>query len=229
MLTYLLGIWWLYAYILPSIIIIQHFIDMRTGNVDQMISKHAFQAWFSSSPRILDSSSSDFHQVPTSSIQMIVFGIFHTDGKFSCMSACVCEIEIKTWSIFDVLLKSSDFHQVHELSIHHLLIFIKSPRPRSRWPFLEFFILTENFLVCQRVYVKSEPKRDRFLMFCSNRLIFIKFTNPRFIIFWFSPSPQVLDSGATFWNFSYKRGFFFPCQRVYAKLTLSSDRESYRG
>ncbi len=128
MLTYLRGIWWLYAYIPPSIIIIQHFIDMRTGNVDQMISKHAFQAWFSSSSRFLDPSSSDFHQVHKSPIQVQLFGIFHTDEEFSFMPADACEIGTKTWSIFHVLIKivwfspsprfldpsSSDFHQVHK-------------------------------------------------------------------------------------------------------------------
>ncbi len=131
MLTYLTENWSLYAYTSVSIIIIQYFIDMRTNNVDQMISKHAFQASFSLSLRFLDSSSSDFHQVHNSSIQMQLFEIYHIDEEFSFMSADVCEIEIKTWSIFHVLIKivwvlsssqfldssSFDFHQVHKFSI----------------------------------------------------------------------------------------------------------------
>ncbi len=101
------------------------------NNVDQMISKHVFQIWFLSSSRFLDSSSFDFHQVHKFSIQMQLFEIFHTDEEFSFMSADACEIEIKTWSIFHVLIKivwfssssrfldssSSDFHQVHKFSI----------------------------------------------------------------------------------------------------------------
>ncbi len=55
---------------------------MRTSNVDQMISKHAFQISFSSSSRILDLSSSDFHQVHKFSIQMQFFDIYHTDERF---------------------------------------------------------------------------------------------------------------------------------------------------
>jgi hypothetical protein len=89
---------------LSSIIIIQHFIDMRTSNVDQMISKHVFQASFLSS-FLLDSSSSDFHQVHKFPIQVQLFGIFHTDEEFSFTSASACEIGIKTWSIFHVLIK----------------------------------------------------------------------------------------------------------------------------
>jgi transposase len=152
-------------------------------------------------------------------------------------------IYLPRWSIFNILiicvrvtlirwfrsmLFKLDFHQVHEFSIHHFLIFIKFSRSRSKWSFLKFFILTKNFLVCQRVYVKSKSKRDRFLMFCSNRLIFIKFTNSRFIIFWFSSSSQALDSDATFWNLSYWRKIFLVCQRVYVKSTSRRDREYYR-
>jgi hypothetical protein len=62
---------------------------MRTSNVDQMISKHAFQTSFSLSPRLLDSSS-DFHQVHKSPIQVQLFGISHTNGGFSFhVSVCM--------------------------------------------------------------------------------------------------------------------------------------------
>jgi hypothetical protein len=77
-----------------------------------------------------DPSSSDFHQVHDPPIQVNVFGILHTDGKISFMSAGVCEIGTKTWSVFDVLIKSSHFHQVHDSPIHYLLILIKSTTPR---------------------------------------------------------------------------------------------------
>jgi hypothetical protein len=41
--------------------------------------------------------------------------------------------------------KSSDFHQVHDFSIHHLLIFIKFTSSRFRCNFLEFLIQTGFF------------------------------------------------------------------------------------
>ncbi len=153
---------------------------------------------------------------------------------FNISLICV-RVTLIRW--FRSMLFKSHFHQVLDFSIHHLLIFIKSPRSRFRWSFLKFFILTRNFLVCQRVYAKSGSKRDRFLMFCSNRLIFIKFTNSRIIIFWFSSSSHALDLDDRFWNFSYWRGIFLyvsVCMRnrhlvmIVSLIESSDDRESYR-
>ncbi len=141
-----------YAYISLPIIVIQHFIHMRTGNVDQMISKRAFQAWFSPSSRSPDSFS-DFRQVHKLSIQVQPFEICHTDEEFSFMSVDVCEIDTQTYRFCMFWSKSSDFHQVHKFLMHHLLIFIKFTSSRFRCQFLNFLIQTGFFFhvsVCMR-------------------------------------------------------------------------------
>jgi hypothetical protein len=174
MLTYLLEIWWLYAYIPFSIIIIQHFIDMRTSNVDQMILKHAFQTSFSLSSRLLDL----FFWFSSSS------QVFDSDATF--------------WNF-------------------------------SYWRRIFFHVSK-----CMR---NRDQNVIDFSCFDQNRLIFIKFTISRFIIFWFSSSSQVRDLDATLWNFSYKRRFFFHvnvCMQnrhsvIIVNLIKNSDKqESYK-
>jgi hypothetical protein len=99
--------------------------------------------WFSSSSRPLDP---PFDQVHDSLSQVTVFEICHTDGKFPCMSAGACEIDIQVMIVWLIWIKSS-FIIFWFLSSSRFssLIFIKFIIQYFRCSFLKIRIQTENF------------------------------------------------------------------------------------
>jgi hypothetical protein len=125
-----------------------------------------------------------------------------------------------------IWFKSSDFHQVHDPSIHHL---IKFTTRFFRWPFLKFVIQMKNFLACQQMLAKLTLKWWSYDWFWSNfRSSSSDFHQVHDSQVWFSSSSSFKFSNAAFWNFAYRRKIFRVCQSVHTEATQQLDRKYYR-
>jgi hypothetical protein len=123
--------------------------------------------------QVLDFSIHHFDQVTDFFDQKTVFGFFHTDEKFSCMSSNAYESDTEWWSYENNLSRerSAQTSSWSSSRFRNLSFWL------SLWSFLikesfsNFFIQMENFFACHQMHAKAILITDRkyYRKWCDDR------------------------------------------------------------
>ncbi len=129
-----------------------------------------------------------------------------------------------------IWFKSSDFHQVHDFSIHHfdqvhhslfqIIVFeICHTDEKFSCMSADACEIDTQVMIVWLILIKSS------ILFDSSSSDFHQVHDSQV---WFSSNSSVKFSDAAFWNFAYRRKNFFVCQSVHTKTTQQLDRRYYR-